>query len=94
MMIIQIPINVNNLKITMEHISLAQDFIRRIEKKPERYSTQEINTFDESVEWGERAFETLAAVAGKILHSSSRMQDRPARWIVPGGLWGRSALRN
>jgi hypothetical protein len=22
------------------------------------------------------------------------MQDRPARWIVPGGLWGRSALRN
>jgi hypothetical protein len=63
MMIIQIPINVNNLKITMEHISLAHDFIRRVGKKPERYSTQAINRLMRV--WNrERAFETMAAVAG------------------------------
>jgi hypothetical protein len=39
----------------------------------------------------ERAFEPMAAWQ---VHSSSWMQDRPARWIVPRGLWGRSALRN
>jgi hypothetical protein len=63
MMIIQIPRNANNLKITMEHISLAQDFIRRVEKKPGRYSTQAINGLMRV--WNrERAFETMAAVAG------------------------------
>jgi len=48
----------------MEHSSsLAQDFIRRVEKKPERYSTQEINRLMRV--WnGERAFEMVAAMAG------------------------------